>query len=314
MSRHTKAYIALVFICIVWGTTYLAIRVGALNYPAFLFAAIRQLISGFIILVIGYMLNNKVDLSKKNVFHQAIVGFMLITVGNGLVTWGEKNVPSGIAALICSLMPLVAVLINMIGSTKEKLNSYIIIGMLIGFGGVGLIFKDDVSGITNTDYLWGIFATLVATTSWAAGSVFNKKRISLVNPIFNSGLQLFFGGCFLFLCSPLMDSYEKMDLFKPVVIWSLVYLIVFGSVLAYSAYMFALKELPVGIVSMYAYVNPLVAVILGYLILKEPVTIYTGIAFISIVSGVYLVNYGYKLQHRKTAKTGIPNLKTVNAK
>jgi len=318
MSKQTKAYLALVFICIVWGTTYLAIRFGVMHFPAFLYAAIRQLISGVIIMGIGLMMNRKVDLSKSNLMHQAFVGFLLITLGNGLVTWGERQVPSGVAALICSLMPIVAVIVNLVSSKREKLNIYIIIGMVVGFAGVGLIFKDDVSNITDTAYLAGAFATLVATSSWAVGSVFNKKRISLVNPVFNAGLQLLFGGAFLLAGSPLIDDYSNMDLFHPEVVWSLLYLIVFGSVLAYTAYMFALKELPVGIVMLYAYVNPLVAVILGYLVLSEPLTWFTAMAFVSIIAGVYLVNYGYKKQHRQqqlkdlgdNAISALPNTNT----
>jgi drug/metabolite transporter (DMT)-like permease len=305
MTRHTKAYIALIFICIVWGTTYLAIRMAVIHYPAFLFAAIRQVVSAAIIMVIGVMMSRKVDLSGRNLLHQAIVGFMLITVGNGLVTWGERQIPSGVAALICSLMPICAVIVNLVLSRKDKLNAYILIGMLIGFAGVGLIFKDDVSDITNRAYVLGAIATFIATSSWAAGSVYNslhnKKAISVVNPIFNSGLQLLFGGIFLFMCSPLIDDYNRMDFMHPEVLWPMVYLIIFGSVLAYTAYMFALKELPVGIVTLYAYVNPLVAVLLGYLVLKEPLTIYTAMAFISIVTGVYLVNHGYRKQHREKA-------------
>lgn len=299
MSRHTKAYLALIFICIVWGTTYLAIRLGVLHFPAFLFAAIRQVVSGAIIIVVGLSISRKVDLSKSNLLHQALVGFLLITMGNGLVSWGEKEIPSGVAALICSMMPIVTVVMNLIVSKKDKINVFIGAGMLLGLIGVGLIFKNDVAQITNTEYLLGALATLVATTSWSIGSVINKKRISLVNPVFNSGLQLLFGGIFLFAGSPLLDSYDNMDLMHPEALWSMVYLIIFGSVLAYTAYMFALKELPIGIVALYAYVNPLVAVILGYLILEEPLTWYTAFAFLSIVGGVYLVNYGYRKQHTK---------------
>lgn len=304
MSQHTKAYLALIFICIVWGTTYLAIRVGVLHFPAFLFAAIRQLISGIIIMGIGLAITRKVDISAGNLRHQAIIGFLLITMGNGLVTWGEKYVPSSVAALICSLMPLIAVLVNLAMSKKERINAPIITGMLLGFAGVGLIFKDDVSAITNEQYLLGALATFLATSSWAVGSVFNKKKISPVNPVFNAGLQLLFGGMFLLAASPVADNYTHMNIWHPEVLWSLLYLIVFGSVAAYTAYMFALRVLPVGIVTLYAYVNPLVAVLLGYFLLKEPITWITAIAFISIVGGVYIVNYGYKKQHREAQRAG----------
>lgn len=299
MTKKTKAYIALIFICIVWGTTYLAIRLAVLEFPAFLLAAVRQFISGIIILLIGYGINKKVDLSKNNILHQAFIGFLLITMGNGLVSWGEKYVPSGIAALICSLMPICAVVINLILSKKEKLNPVILAGMLLGLCGVALIFKDDVAALSDAKYLTGMAATFIATCSWALGSVLNKKKNALVNPTFNAGLQVVFGGLFLFIFSPFIDDYTHVRLFHKQVIYPLLYLIIFGSVLAYTAYMFALKELPVGIVTLYAYVNPLVAVVLGYFWLSEKLTVYTLFAFIAIVSGVYIVNYGYRQQHKK---------------
>ena len=299
MTQTTKAYLALIFICIVWGTTYLAIRLAVLEFPAFLLAAIRQSVSGIIILLIGYGMNKKVDLSKSNLIHQALIGFLLITMGNGLVSWGEKYIPSGVAALICSLMPICAVVINLVISKKDKLHITIIAGMLLGLAGVMLIFKDDVASLSDTKYLTGMLVTFIATSSWALGSVLNKKRNALINPTFNAGLQVIFGGVFLFLFSPSIDVYTNMQLFHKDVLYPLLYLILFGSVLAYTAYMFALKELPVGIVMLYAYVNPLVAVVLGYFWLHEKLTVYTLFAFIAIVSGVYIVNYGYKQQQKR---------------
>ncbi len=296
MTKDTKAWLALLFISITWGTTYLAIRVGAMHFPAFLFAAIRQVIAGVIIIIMALLVNKNYDLSWKNLRHNMFIGFLLITMGNGIVTWSERNIPSGIAALICSLMPLFAVMINLAKNQKEKLNAPIIFGLLLGFAGVAFIFKDDLSKLGNPNYLWSAAGIFLATFCWALGSVFNKRKAPPVNALFNSGTQLFFGGSFLFIASPAVDNYAGMNLLQPEVLWSLVYLIVFGSVLAYTAYMYALSQLPVGVVTLYAYVNPLVAVVLGYYMLAEPLTIFTALAFLSIVSGVYLVNFGYKRQ------------------
>ncbi len=298
MKTQTKAYLALAFIAIVWGTTYLAIRVAVLHYPAFLMAAVRQTTSALIIMGIGYGMQRKADLSAKNIKQQMLVGFLLITVGNGLVSWAEKYVPSGIAALICSMMPIVTVIINLATVKGERINASIILGMLLGFAGIALIFKDDLSQFGNTQYLLGIACLFLATSSWALGSVVNKKNTSKVNPIFNSGLQVLFGGIFLFAGSPFMDNYDNLVLWQPDALWAVLYLIIFGSVLAYTAYMFALKHLPVALVSTYAYVNPLVAVILGYFILNEPLTWFTALAFATIMLGVFLVNRGYRQQHK----------------
>lgn len=320
MARNTKAYFALVFICIVWGTTYLFIRLGVEHYPAFLFAGVRQVVSALIIMGIGLAMSRKIDLSWASIKHQALVGFLLITIGNGLVTWAEKYVPSGVAALICSLMPIVTVIINLMSAKGERPNLSIWAGTLLGFGGVALIFRDNIADLGNTQYLLGMLGLLCATSSWSLGSVINKRRHFPINPVFNSGMQLLFGGIFLLTLSPAFDNYENVFVWHAEAFWSLVYLIIFGSVAAYTAYMYALKELPVGLVATYAYVNPLVAVILGYLVLSEQLTWYTALSFAAIMAGVYLVNRGYIRKHiaarkeRQQAKDVLPTPVTTGSK
>ena len=303
MAKHTKAYLALIFICIVWGTTYLAIRVGVLHYPAaFLFAGVRQTISGIILILVALLINRNKDISGKNILRQMLVGFLMLTIGNGGVTWGEKTVPSGIAALICSIMPIFAVLFNLISSKKERFNPMIGLGLLCGTIGVGLIFRHSIADLSNTTYLGGIFAIMLATSAWACGSIVNKKNVNPVNPFFNSGLQLLFGGLFMLMLSPEIDDLRHIDPWNREGLIALVYLIIFGSVLAYAAYMYALSKLPVGIVTLYAYINPLVAVMLGYFILNEELSIYTGLAFVAIIGSVFMVNNGYRQQHKETLR------------
>lgn len=296
MAKQTKAYVALAFICIVWGTTYLAIKVGVMHYPAFLFAGVRQVLSGVILLVIAWLANPAKDVSKANILRQMLVGFLMLTVGNGCVTWGERAVPSGVAALICSLMPLFAVLFNLLLSGKEKFNLTIAGGMLLGVVGVGIVFRDSIKDLSNGAYLAGMLAVLLATSSWAMGSIVNRKNINPVNPYFNSGLQLLFGGIFMLFISPITDDYSQANWWSSEGLLSLLYLVIFGSVLAYTAYMYVLSKLPVGVATIYAYINPMVAVLLGYIILREPVTLYTWLAFVTIVASVFLVNKGYRLQ------------------
>lgn len=302
MNKVTKAYIAIVFLSIAWGTTYLAIRIAVQHYPAFLFAGLRQLIAGLLMGTFAYALNRKVDVSRSTILHNFIVGFLLITIGNGIVSYAEKYIPSGVAALICSLMPLNAVMLNIFMSKEEKVNPSIIIGLILAITGVGLIFRDNLADLMNPEYLWGMIAIYFATGSWAFGSIKNRQRVANVNPIFNAAMQLFFGGLLLIIFSPAVDSFENFEPFQPDALWAMLYLIIVGSFLAYTAYMFALKVLPVGIVTLYAYINPLVAVLLGYLILDEKLTWFTALAFMTIVSGVYMVNWGYRKQ-----KNVIPN-------
>jgi len=299
MTKQTKAYLSLLFICIVWGTTFLAIRVGVMHYPAFLFAGVRQLVAGLLLMAVALMVNKEKDLSTKNLMRQMLVGFLMLTLGNGFVSWGEKYIPSGIAALLCAMMPLFAVLFNLLASKKDHFNLTIGIGLLLGVCGVALIFRHNIAEMTQPAYLGGIAATLFATSSWAFGSIVNKKHKKPVNPFLNSGMQLFFGGVFMLILSPVIDDYTGFQPWNADGLLAMAYLIVFGSALAYAAYMYTLSVLPIGIATLYAYINPLIAVIVGYLFMKEEVNIYTGLAFATIAVSVFLVNKGYRKQHKE---------------
>ena len=295
MRKDLLAYSALAAICIIWGTTYLALRVAVMNFPPFLFVAIRQVIAG-LILVGTLVLFNKVRLpSLKYIYHQAVAGFFLITLGNGLVAWSEMHIPSGIAAVICSLMPVMVIMVNLSVNRDERPNIPIVVGIILGFIGISMIFGEELNSFTKAGYLMGMILTLVAVIAWAGGSVWIKKQNQKSNLFLNAGLQMFFGGVW---CFPLSLAFDDLS----TVHWSgqaafaLLYLTVFGSVIAYSCYSYALRKLPMTIVSLYAYINPIVAVVLGWLVLDEKLNATMGIAIIITVAGIYIVNRGYQLR------------------
>ena len=145
-------------------------------------------------------------------------------------------------------------------------------GMALGICGVGLIFRHNIAEMTQPAYLGGICAVLFATSSWAFGSIVNKRYKDPVNPFLNSGMQLFFGGLFMLVLSPVIDDYRGFQPWNSDALLAMAYLIVFGSALAYAAYMYTLSVLPIGVATLYAYVNPLIAVIVGFLFLKEEVS------------------------------------------
>lgn len=299
MNTTTKAWLALIFICIAWGTTYLGIKICVEAYPPFLMAGVRQTIAGMLIFLLAVFNRKGFDWSYKNISRQVLIGFLMITIGNGLVSWGEQYIPSGLAALICGMMPIGAVIINVAINKSEKLNTLIVIGILLGFAGVAVNFKDSIADLANPKYIVGVLLTLVATFTWALGSVVSRKNVGAKNPVFNSSIQVISGGIFLLIISPTVDNYQHVDWKNKEAFISFLYLIIIGSVAAYTAYMYALKELPVGIVTIYAYINPLVAVLLGWWWLSEPLNIYTMISFVLIMLGVFLVNKGYKLEKKK---------------
>ncbi len=289
------AYIALGAVCIIWGTTYMAIRIAVLHFPPFLFTAIRQITAGLLLtaFMVGYV--KTAWPTKAHLLRQVIGGFFLITMGNGLVSWSEVHIPSGIAAIICSLMPMVVILINLSINREEKPTVPIILGVAIGLTGIVLIFGEHVSEFSKIEYLMGILMTLVAVFSWAAGSIWIKKHNANSNPFLNAGLQMFFGGVLALPFSLLFDDLSSLS-WTPEAAYSLLYLIVFGSIIAYAAYSYALGKLPMTIVSLYAYVNPLVAVVLGWMVLDEKLNTKIGIGILITIVGIYIVNRGYQLR------------------
>lgn len=296
-SRNTLfAYLALAAVCIIWGTTYLAIRIGVMDFPAFLFSGIRQIIAGIILSAFMLTVGKVKWPSNKELLIQAIGGFFMITLGNGFVGYGEVYVSSGLAAIICSMMPIWVILINLKVSEDEKPTVPVIVGLIIGLSGILLIFREHLGEFSNPVYTVGIVMIFIANLGWAGGSVWMKRKNQHSNAFLNAGLQMFFGGVFMLPASLAFDDYTNI-VWTTDVLYSLIYLILMGSVVAYACYSYAIKKLPMTIVSMYAYINPLVAVLLGWLVLDEKLNLIIGVAMIITIAGIYIVNRGYQLRN-----------------
>ncbi len=296
MKTQTKAYLALTFICIVWGTTYLAMRVGVAQFPAFAFSAIRQVTAGGILLLYVWLSGRKGAISWQYLKRQAILGFLMITIGNGLVGWAEMYIPSGLAALICAMMPVFVVIINLSSRAEEKPNALIYSGLAFGVAGLLLVFREHITDLVNPDYRLGILFTFIAVSGWSLGSVVIKRMGAAQSPLMNAGFQLFFGGVGIWLFSFAFDDYTRFATVDWQGMSALLYAIVFGSLGAFVCYLYALQHLPVGLASIYAYVNPLVAVLLGWWLLNEKLNMLIVLAFLITVTGIFLVNRGYRLK------------------
>lgn len=300
----TLAYIALAAVCIIWGTTYLALRIAVLHFPPLLFSAIRQTTAGFLLLGFMIFVMREHWPGSRHIVRQAIGGFFMISIGNGLVAWAEMEIPSGIAAIICSLMPVMVILINLSIHREERPTFSIVLGVLLGLAGIVIIFSEHITELSNPDYIVGIVLILLAVLGWAAGSIWIKRQGSDSNPFVNAGLQMFFGGLWLFPGSLLFDDLSNVT-WSAEAIYSMLYLIAFGSIVAYASYLYALRKLPMTIVSLYAYINPLVAVILGWLILDEKLNSIISIGILITVTGIYIVNQGYRFTRTKKPKPGV---------
>ncbi|HET6541795.1 MAG TPA: EamA family transporter [Chryseolinea sp.] len=286
-------YIALSAICLIWGTTYLVLRIAVLHFPPLLFVTIRQLIAGS--LLVGFMLlsGKAAWPDRAHLLRQAVAGFFMISLGNGLVAWAEVVIPSGVAAILCSLMPMVVILINLGVNKDERPTVAIVTGVLLGLGGIMMIFGEHLVEFAKVEYQLGILVIFVAVLSWAGGSVWLKRRGNDGNAFLNAGLQMFFGGIWLIPGALIFDDLGSVT-WSAEAFYSMIYLVLIGSIVAYACYSYVLRKLPMTIVSLYAYVNPIVAVALGWIVLSEKLNLRIGIAILVTVAGIYIVNRGYQ--------------------
>ncbi len=300
MARSSALpYLALAAVCIIWGTTYLALRIAVANFPPFLFTAIRQVAAGLILLAFTFTIAKAAFPTREQLLQQAIAGFFMISLGNGLVAWGEVYIPSGVAAIICSLVPVLVIILNILVHKEEKPNLPIIGGVLLGLVGIVIIFSEDIASFSSPEYVGGIVAVFVATLAWAGSSIWIKRKHIKNDPFVSAGLQMFFGGLWLV---PFIFAFEDFGnlVWSGEVVWALLYLVAIGSVVAYACYAYALKHLPMTVVSLYAYINPLVAIILGWWVLDEALNGKIWFAMILTITGIYVVNKGYQLRTQRS--------------
>jgi drug/metabolite transporter (DMT)-like permease len=268
-------------------------RIGVEDFPPFLFAGIRQF-SGGLLLALFLLIFKKVKLpTLSQLGKQAFAGFLMITLGNGLVSWAEVYIPSSLAAIICSFMPVWVIIINLTINKAERPNALIILGVITGLIGILVVFSEHLLALTNSNYRIGIIFTVIASLTWALGSINMKRLADGSNPFLNAGLQMLFGGLWCFVISFFVDSYANLS-WATVPYIPLIYLSLVGSLAAFAMYAYVVIKLPLTIASMFSYVNPLVAVVLGWLILDEKLNSKIGIAIAITVLGIYLVNRGYQ--------------------
>ncbi|MBM4172432.1 MAG: multidrug DMT transporter permease [Ignavibacteria bacterium] len=290
---NLKAYIAWSSICIIWGTTYLAIRIGVEDLPPMLFAGMRWLIAGPILLLVlrikGYAIPKKSDFIPI-----AIIGLSLLGLGNGFVVFAEQWVPSGLTSLLITTVPFWMVGLEFITPNSDKLNKKIVAGLILGLAGVGLIFWGDLENLFNVSYLLGVIGLMIAVISWSAGSVYSKYKKVSVHPLMSAAFQMTIAGVVLSTFGISLGEISSLHFTKESLI-AFSYLIVFGSLIGYASYIYAIAHLPVSLVSTYAYVNPIIALFLGWLILDEKITLTIIIASIIILLGVAVVKKGTML-------------------
>lgn len=299
-SKNLKAYLAFLAVAIFWGTTFLAIRIGIQKegnyyFPPFLLAAFRHCIAG--VLICSYFIFYKKQPlpTLKQFKYFSINGILMLVGGNGIISWGMQFVDSSLAAILCALTPLWIVFINLAIGNNEKVTKVMWAGFIICLLAQYLIFYDKVNILSNKNYIYGLIAIVVSNICWAFGTVFSKSSSSTFPVLYNAGLQMIPGGFILLIFSTLKGDWQQFHPSSNSIL-AMVYLIVFGSLLAYGCFMYIIKALPAALVSTYAYINTIVAVILGVIFLKEPLDKKLVIAMFLTILGVYLVGKKAKVK------------------
>ncbi len=294
-----KAYFALTITCIVWGTTWVASKIGVGELPALQMAYLRQFIAG-LCFVSFFMIYKKLSLPSFQQFKWiTVMGILMFVFANGLSTWSLKYIPTGLSALIGALYPLSVVAIERIFYRSKKLSKTTFLGLFLGLAGVGIVFYENAFNNLTPLFFLGLSLSILAMLSWSIGTVFLYRNKAEMNPYYGTGWQMLVSSVILFVMAESSQPTIPISAVSLKAWMVILYLVVFGSLISFAAFIFSMKKLPAAIASLYAYFNPLVAMLLASLLLSERLTIHILWGAIVTLIGVYLVNYSIKKEREK---------------
>jgi drug/metabolite transporter (DMT)-like permease len=286
-ASRRSAYLAWIAVCILWGTTYLGIRIALESMPPFLMTALRWLIAGAILIVVLWIRGERLP-GPRQWPALAFLGVMFLGFGNGWVVWAEQTITSGLAAVLVAAAPFWMVAVECFMPGGERLSALRIGGLLVGFAGIVVLVWPELSVDSGRAFLLGVGATQLACLGWSIGSSYARRRHADENVLAATALEMFLGGLCVLPVAVLHNELQYLA-FTPRSLTAFVYLILFGSIGGFTAYAYALKHLPVSTVSMYAYVNPVIAVLLGTLVLSEPLSPRLVLAGALVLAGMAMV-------------------------
>lgn len=283
------AYFAWLVVCVVWGTTYLGIRIALESMPPALMASFRWLIAGTILLVY-LMLRGEALPPRERWGGTALMGFLLLVIGNGGVVYAEQWVPSGLAAVLVATAPFWMAGVEASVANGERFGLRTIAGLIVGFGGiVVLVYPELTMGTADSrQFLIGVAALQVAAFGWAIGSAYSRRHTRGDHVLGTSAFQMLAGGVMLLAIGTLRGEWPQLG-FTNRSTAALIYLSTLGAIGGFVAYTYALRHLPVSFVSLYAYINPVIAVALGVLLLDEPFDARIAVAAALVLVGVAIV-------------------------
>lgn len=288
LSTRQRALAAWVVVCLVWGTTYLGIRVSLETMPPFLMAGLRWTLAGLIFVALLLATGRRLP-PRRDWLSIIPTALLLLVGGNGAVVWAEQFVPSGLTAVIIASSPFWMVASEALFGA-ERATGRTVFGLTVGFCGIVLLVWPELAagGSSGRGFLWGVIALQVACFSWALGSSRSKRYMASGDPFALTAAQMLIAGVSFLVLGTAMGEWQNLHFSSRSTI-ALLYLVLFGSLLAYACYAYALKHLPVALVSLYAYINPVIAVVLGVLLLGEAFSARMGVGAAIVLMGVAIV-------------------------
>ena len=287
-------YLALAITSIVWGTTWVASKIGVAEMPALQMAYIRQFLGG-ICFVLFFMLYRKLSFpTRKEFVWLLIMSLLMFVLANGLSTWSLNFIPTGLSALVGALYPLSVVIIEMVFFKSRNLTILTFIGLLLGITGIGIVFYENAFQHHPEGFIFGVALSIIAILSWSVGTIVIVRKKTNLNPYYATGWQMLIGAFILFVVA---ETTQPTISIKNISVtgWGVItYLVLAGSLLAFIAFIYSMKKLPPAISSLYAYINPLVAMVTAAIVLHEKLTMYILWGAIVTLAGVFLVNYSIK--------------------
>ena len=288
-SASSLAYLCFLTVCIVWGTTYLGIRVALESVPVLLVAGLRWTAAG--VIMSGLMLATGRGLPKPRLWAPlALLGFLMNVVGNGFVVYAQQYVASGLTAVLIATTPFWSALAERLLPNGERFTPRSLAGLALGFAGIVVLVWPEMTsgGAGGTQFVIGVIAIQLACIGWVIGTSFAKRHELGDNPFRSTALQMVFSGAMLLSAATAHGDWSQV-FFTPRTIAAMAYLTIAGSLVAYSAYIYAIQHLPLQLVSLYAYINPMIAVALGTLLLNEPLSARVIVAAVLVFAGTWIV-------------------------
>ena len=290
--QNLKTLLAFGAIYIIWGSTYLATRYAIETIPPLMMIGIRSLTAGIILYLLSRF-KSKEKIKGENILPLVTLGAMFFLIGHGVLAWAQQYVPSGMAAVLVSVEPLWIIGIEwfFLKDTRVKLRG--IVGLILGFSGIVYLIAFTTGSTTSNNNFLASALIVACTLSWGGGAVYSRVANVPKSPLLSSGMELIFGGTLVLITSFIIGEPSQFHLSQVTLksFFGLIYLIIFGSVIAFSAYVWLLGNTSATRISTHTYVNPIIAVFLGWLIANEQITIALIIAAAIIIISVYLVLY-----------------------